>query len=749
MSDANNELAKVMARRKLEEGEFSYVLKLGGEPLSGKKAAYTKLKEIQPEVFAKIKTSCQTAGETDEAFDNRMLKMLPQLPFEDEPKDGEAMEVEEDHVHDELTADYLFRVVRVDGMKKVDKDEAESYFSKEYEGVEKVKKATWIKKGGKNRGPQNNGVDVYFKDEKLAEAFLEKEFKYKEQTIKTLLLKDLIQEKIMRRQFAMTFSHHLRILSCIPLEKGKEDSYILVYGIGKPTHEELEEYFLGLESEFENVVAVKTVIQTRGENDSGVQVGILVQFEDNASLVKFTQLKDVKYKEKVLKYNAVNDTIRNNEIRTKKVNYMVDDGPTTQQLSDRRVMLLRLKDDFSSEVEKQLKSQFPEAKDVRHCSIDKLTVITFPTAESAKKAVRNLGNGDVIKPVNVMLLSEYLEIRQKIIEEEAVRIEKTKTKYENLKNSSVTVDGNIIKICGPALPKQSEKKVKKDDEKKEAQTKKKEIAAEVVAKAQPIAGIMRKRMNRGPNAFDNFVGVRGFNQHIRNMGKASDMDICNYFIHNHKDVADVKFVNWTDIVFAKFKSVEAAEKFISLSYHMFYGVDLHLHDVPEFLKKKSDQQKEDVSKVLIGKKFNKSMIEGGNAAVTNGTGGAIAKVGVPKTPEVVLADFSSKQAGESIRELFIENLHLDQEVVSQTKWMKGAGDVFKAKLTIKLEENAIGYLVKKWNDLEISVEGETVVKAELSGSTPVVAATNGAAKRGRKRPNNAGNKRARISLEDY
>ena len=90
-------------------------------------------------------------------------------------------------------------------------------------------------------------------------------------------------------------------------------------------------------------------------------------------------------------------------------------------------------------------------------------------------------------------------------------------------------------------------------------------------------------------------------------------------------MADVKFFNWTEIVFAKFKSVEAAERFIGLrfaffqellsnfssfSYHMFYGVDLALHDVVEFLKKKSDHQKEEVAKILLNKKFNKSMMEG-------------------------------------------------------------------------------------------------------------------------------------------
>ena len=58
-------------------------------------------------------------------------------------------------------------------------------------------------------------------------------------------------------------------------------------------------------------------------------------------------------------------------------------------------------------------------------------------------------------------------------------------------------------------------------------------------------------------------------------------------------------------------------------------------------------------------------------------------------------------------------------MVGQPKWMKMSGGVdFKARMVIKLEENALGYLVKKWNDLEVAVEGETVVKAELAGATP-------------------------------
>jgi len=57
-------------------------------------------------------------------------------------------------------------------------------------------------------------------------------------------------------------------------------------------------------------------------------------------------------------------------------------------------------------------------------------------------------------------------------------------------------------------------------------------------------------------------------------------------------------------------------------------------------------------------------------------------------------------------------LHHFQDV-GQPKWRK-FGQGFKARFAIKLDGNAIGYFVKKWNDLEISIAGKTVT-AELAG----------------------------------
>merc|ERR1719489_216825 len=103
-------------------------------------------------------------------------------------------------------------------------------------------------------------------------------------------------------------------------------------------------------------------------------------------------------------------------------------------------------------------------------------------------------------------------------------------------------------------------------------------------------------------------------------------------------------------------------------------------------------------------------MEGNGQANGNGTTNGAGD----RQKEVELIGFKSKQAGQGIRGLFVENLHLDEEVVGQPKWVKGSGGTDKARLHIKLEDSAIGYLVKKWNELEINVEGDAVT-AELVG----------------------------------
>lgn len=742
MGDAKQELSKVIVRRRLEGGEFSYVLKLGGEPLTGKKAVYTKFKELQPEVFQNIRETCSLTDESENAFDTRMLKLVPQLPFEED----DSMDVEGGNKKGRkkpelktpmktLAGGELNRVARVDIFdRKTKADEVEAHFCREFEGVVSVEKAPG-QFGTGNQG-YHQGYDVTFKEDKFATAFLEKgELSYNEKKVLTRLLSSVVQEKVMRRQLHQNFQ---RFYSCIPMEA--EGRCLMVTNMGRPKDEEIQEFFVGLESQFEGIVSAKQVLTKRADDtDRGRLQGILLTFESEAALAKFTGLEDLKYKEMSIKWTLMTEVLKNLEVRSKKVNFAVDDGPTTQQLAERRIILLRLvSDTFNADVEAKLRAYFPEAKDVRHCGADKLTIVTFPTAPAAAKALVKETACELFKPVMAMIVSEYLELRGKLMGEEADRMEKTKTKWENIKNSCVKEDGNKIMIADPSpIPN------KKEDKKKKEEVTKKEAPVAAAKPAAPANPMLRKRHNRGANAFDCFVGVRGFAQHIKNMGKASDMDVCNYFIHNHKDVADVKFFNWTEIVFAKFKSVEAAERFIGLSYHMFYGVDLALHDVVEFLKKKSDHQKEDVAKILLNKKFNKSMMDGHGQANGNGTTNGAGAVNRQK--EVQLIGFKNKQAGQGIRGLFVENLHLDEEVVGQPKWVKGSGGSDKACLHIKLEDSAIGYLVKKWNELEINVEGDAVTAEFVGGEVRDAGAKLG--KRKKNRP--AGGKRPKMSLEDY
>jgi len=744
MGDAKQELAKVIARRRLEGGEFSYVLRLGGEPLTGKKAVYTKLKELQPEVFRTIRDTCSLTDESEEAFDTRMLKLVPQLPYEDD-----AMDVDEGKKRGKkkpeakvpmktLSGGELNRVVRVDIFdRKTKADEVEAHFCREFEGVVSVEKAP-TQFGTGNQG-FHQGYDVTFKENKFASALLEKgELAYNEKKVQTRLLSSVVQEKVMRRQLHQNFQ---RFYSCIPMEN--EGRCLMVSNMGRPKDEEIQEFFVGLESQFEGIVSAKQVLTKReGDSERGRLQGVLLTFQSEAALAKFTEQEELKYKGLLLKWTLMTEVLKNLEVRSKKMNFAVDDGPTTQQLAERRIILLRLVSDiFNAEVEAKLRAYYPEAKDVRHCGADKLTIVTFPTAQAASKALVKETACDLFKPVMAMLVSEYLELRGKLMEEESDRLGKTKTKWENIKNSCVTEEGNKILISDPSpSPNKKEDKKKKD----EVVKKEKEAPAAVAKPIAPTNPILRKRFNRGSNVFDCFVGVRGFAQHIKNMGKASDMDVCNYFIHNHKDVADVKFFNWTEIVFAKFKSVEAAERFIGLSYHMFYGVDLALHDLVDFLKKKTDHQKEDVAKILLNKKFNKSMLEGKGGGQANGNG-ATNGTGAGGRQEVELAGFKNKQVGQGIRGLFVENLHLDEEVVGQPNWIKGSGASFKARLQIKLEDSAISYLVKKWNEMEIAVEGDAVTAEVVGGGVRDTGAKLG--KRKKNRP--AGGKRPKMSLEDY
>ena len=86
-------LSDFIVRRRLEAGEFTYVYKSLKKTISRKKSIYQFLKS-QTEDFNILKKSDKQLEETDEQFDDRMLKELQSLPFE-EKKDYTYLQVTE------------------------------------------------------------------------------------------------------------------------------------------------------------------------------------------------------------------------------------------------------------------------------------------------------------------------------------------------------------------------------------------------------------------------------------------------------------------------------------------------------------------------------------------------------------------------------------------------------------------------------------------------------------------------------
>lgn len=78
-------LSKLVARRRKEEGEFSYVYLASGSEVEGKKAVYKMLKN-DGDVYDNFQEEYIQEDETPLSFDSRCLKLLTSVAFEDDSK---------------------------------------------------------------------------------------------------------------------------------------------------------------------------------------------------------------------------------------------------------------------------------------------------------------------------------------------------------------------------------------------------------------------------------------------------------------------------------------------------------------------------------------------------------------------------------------------------------------------------------------------------------------------------------------
>jgi len=707
MSDLKTVLTKIVNRRRLTGGEFSYVFRPTGESVTGKKAVWGMVKG-DVEAYNRIRGEASLEGEEENQFDARALKLIPLVGYEEDVVKDDEMDVKDEGgeaggAREVLSSDELFRKVSVENFdKKSTAEECES-FLRAFENVLVTKRVVFFNKGGKELF--KGLYEVTFKDNDSAAKFLAlPEVKFGEKVLSKKLLKTAIQGRTLRRMQTITFSHNKRLSECLST-KGEEGRHVFVMGIGLHPDEEIQEFFCGLESEFVNITQARTVFFQQGA--SRKFLGYLVRFEDDHAAEEFCKKEDKKFKEKELRCLKISDIVHRNQMYRKKANFD-NNVEYTESEAGKRIVLMRVNELDASTADTKIREIFEKVVDVYRSGADQgiaehITIVTFASADDAKVALRVPVETDLVRPVNVMGMVEYLEERGKVLEENKERIERSDKKYNNIRDNFITIEGNKIIVTDPSEAPVKEKK-KKDV--KKAETANDASTATVKGKSRavqtdPLAqGALARRRNRGSSDWDLYVAVGGLQPKMKNLGKPSDMDICNYFLHNHKDVTDVKFLNWTDIVFVKFQDVEAAERFLSLSYAMFYGSDLSRNDVESFLKKKNVTQKEEVAKVLLGKRFSDITAKVGNTSVAAPAAGS-----GKATLEVELSMFPSKHS--NLRDMFISELHLSEGDVGQPNWVK-TDQKFTARLPVKLEENAIGYLVRKWNDLQINVGGETV-----------------------------------------
>ena len=82
MQDLKLILTKFIVKRRLEGGEFTYVLRPRDQSITGKKPILNLLKENQ-NIYSKLKEECEWT-ESDEELDSQLLKIIPLLPYEED-----------------------------------------------------------------------------------------------------------------------------------------------------------------------------------------------------------------------------------------------------------------------------------------------------------------------------------------------------------------------------------------------------------------------------------------------------------------------------------------------------------------------------------------------------------------------------------------------------------------------------------------------------------------------------------------
>lgn len=338
-------------------------------------------------------------------------------------------------------------------------------------------------------------------------------------------------------------------------------------------------------------------------------------------------------------------------------------------------------------------NMFPSAASITKVKQNGLTVVEFKNANEAKSAdAETVG----LNCMSVVMMEKYFELRKSVFNE-ATYIRKIKLIKDALEKGDVKVEIEEDKIVIEGEERNTPNQTKKEDQKKEVQVKDNVKGKKAMKNMQTQTKIDNKLVSKrryqvGQSDWDPFVVCTNFVPKDKSLGTPNEDDICKYFIHNHKNVVDVKFPRWNEkSAFVKFSSKDAADSFLELDYVMFFSTELGRNIMGQYLKNKTHDQKNEVSMMLLDKPY---------------VFGTVVEEGNPFHVE-----FSGLQSqNDVLRSLFVNKLNLAEKDVGKITW-DTAGEV-KARINVKVPEAAVNHLIGRWNSMSVSVGGH-VVSAEF------------------------------------
>ena len=338
-------------------------------------------------------------------------------------------------------------------------------------------------------------------------------------------------------------------------------------------------------------------------------------------------------------------------------------------------------------------NMFPSATSITKEKKNGLTIVEFKDENEAKSAdAETVG----LNCMSVVMMEKYFELRKSVINE-ATYPRRIKLIKDTLENGDVKVEIVDGKIMIEGEERNTPNQTKKEDQKKEAQVKDNVKGKKAMKNMQTQTKIDNKLVSKrryqvGQSDWDPFVVCTNFVPKDKSLGTPNEDDICKYFIHNHKNVVDVKFPRWNEkSAFVKFSSKDAADSFLELDYVMFFSTELGRNIMGQYLKNKTHEQKNEVSMMLLDKPY---------------VFGTVVEEGNPFHVE-----FSGLQSqNDVLRSLFVNKLNLAEKDVGKITW-DTAGEV-KARINVKVPEAAVNHLIGRWNSMSVSVGGQ-VVSAEF------------------------------------